>query len=58
MTKKEAKVHKIEWNKALTEGRVVKYNGTTFRSFLTHEDALSFIADLPLASYAHIVDVA
>lgn len=43
MTKKEAKARKEAWNKALMEGRVVRFNdGMEFRSFATAEAAESF----------------
>jgi hypothetical protein len=42
-TKKEAKARKEAWTKALSEGRVVRYNdGMEFRSFLTAEAAEQF----------------
>lgn len=47
MTKKEAREHKVNWNRALAEGRVVRYNGgNSFRSFPTVEEANDFIKKL------------
>jgi hypothetical protein len=47
MTKREAKQHKIEWNRAIAEGRAVRIGilPTTFRSFLTSEEAQSFVTE-------------
>jgi hypothetical protein len=47
MTKKEARKAKLEWNRAIAEGRAVRIVivPTTFRSFLTSEEAQCFVTE-------------
>lgn len=42
MTKKQARERKAEWQRALAEGRVVKFdNGLTFTAYMTQAQALA-----------------
>jgi hypothetical protein len=44
MTKIEARIAKSNWAKALTEGRVVRFNdGASFKAFNTADDARAFV---------------
>ncbi len=60
MTKKAARLRKIEWNTAIAEGRVMRsQGGLSFQSFATRTDALQAIQRIQMAGMtAEIVDPA
>ena len=60
MTKREAIQRKAAWAKALSEGRVVRYNGMSFKSFPTVEQAeadVRAIKSFGIGSDASIVKI-
>jgi hypothetical protein len=51
MTKKESIQHKAEWQKALSEGRVVRYNnGQPMRSFITQAEVKTFVRAMKVSN--------
>jgi hypothetical protein len=46
MTKKEARQHKLEWNQAIAEGRVIRLDMGGFTSYPTVQMAQEKLADL------------
>ena len=56
MTKIEARIAKSNWNKALAEGRIVRFNdGASFKAFATVADAATFVRTAPADFKAAIV---
>jgi hypothetical protein len=54
-TKKEARLRKENWNKAIAEGRVLRYNdGMSFKEFKTAEEANKAMNDLPGATIVNL----